>query len=481
MKKTIYSLLAIAALLFSSCESFTELEPKGKNLLTTTDQLEMLLNKEYEGCAYDMRQMAGDMIYAYSNIATTISQPVKTRNVIIWTYDEANMDKMAELTSSDQDYTNFYGYIGTIANPILTKVDAATGTNSVKKQLKCEALTLRAWSFYMLVNKFAKAYNPATAATDPGIILMTEDKDIQTAQPKSTVEEVYQQILNDINEAIDLDGLPEVAVNKMRFCKSAAYAVKALTLLSMQKYDEAEEVAKQAIALNGNINNYNTSYLGSTQGYMTGGIYPVINRGKKGTEEDYFLNGNLIFFNAYTHETTENFETGHAYKEKMSNMNMMYDYLMDAGQNMLGETGFNMTYDLNSLWNDGGLRSTQMYLTIAECETHKGNYDTAMEYLDKVRVNRIAPAKYQPLKGTVSTKEEAIKHVKQVTMNEDIYSVNIFIDKKRWNQLDGWKQNYSRTLAGKTYTITPDSKMWIFPFPLSVINNNSNITQNYKD
>ena len=481
MKKTIYSLLAIAALLCSSCESFTDLEPKGKNLLTTTDQLEMLLNATYDGCAYDMRQMAGDMIYAYSNIATTISQPVKTRNVIIWTYDEANMDKMAELTSTDQDYTNFYGYIGTIANPILTKVDAATGTNSVKKQLKCEALTLRAWSFYMLVNKFAKAYNPATAATDPGVILMTEDKDIQTAQPKSTVEEVYQQILKDINEAIDLDGLPEVAVNKMRFNKPAAYAVKALTLLSMQKYDEAEEAAKQAIALNGTVNNYNTSYLGSTQGYMTGGIYPVINRGKKGTDEDYFLNGILDFFNGYTPATMANFEEGHAYKEKMSNMNMIYDYLMDAGQNMLGETGFNMTYDLNSLWNDGGLRSTQMYLAIAECETHKGNYDTAMEYLDKVRINRIGPAKYQPLKGTVSTKEEAIKHVKQVTMNEDIYSVNIFIDKKRWNQLDDWKQDYSRTLAGKTYTIKPDSKMWIFPFPQSVINNNPQITQNYKE
>ena len=94
MKKTIYSLLAITALLFSSCESYTELEPKGKNLLTTTDQLEMLLNKEHEGCSSDMRQMAGDMIYAYNNVATIISQPVKTRNVIIWTYDEANMDKM---------------------------------------------------------------------------------------------------------------------------------------------------------------------------------------------------------------------------------------------------------------------------------------------------------------------------------------------------------------------------------------------------
>lgn len=481
MKKTIYSLLAVVALMLTSCEDFTDLQPKGKNLLTTTDQLEMLLNSEFRGCGSDMREMAGDMIYAYSNIATAISQPVKTRNVIIWTYDEANMDKMAELTTSDNDYSNFYGYIGTIANPILNKIDDASGPEATQKQLKCEALTLRAWSFYMLVNKFAKAYNPTTAASTPGIILMTEDKDIQTAQPKSTVEEVYTQILKDINEAIELDGLPDVAVNKMRFNKPAAYAVKALTLLNMQKWDEAEEAAKQALAINSAVNDYNSSYQGTTQGYIIGGTYSVINRDKKGTDEDYFLNGGLEFYNAYTPTTMANFEEGHAYKEKMGNMNMAYDYLMDAGESMLGESGFNFTYDLNSLWNDGGLRSTQMYLAIAECETHKGNYDTAMEYLDKVRINRIDPAKYQPLNGTVSTEADAITHVKQVTMNEDIYSVNIFIDKKRWNQLDGWKQDYSRTLAGKTYTIKPDSKMWVFPFPMSVMNNNDQITQNYNE
>ena len=167
MKKIIYSLLAVAALTLSSCEDFTDLQPKGKNLLTTTDQLEMLLNAEVSSCSSDMRQMAGDMIYAYSNIATTISQPVKTRGVIIWTYDEASMDKMAELTANDGDYSTFYGYIGTISNPILTKIDEASGSEAAKKQIKCEALALRAYSFYMLINKFAKAYDPSTAATIP--------------------------------------------------------------------------------------------------------------------------------------------------------------------------------------------------------------------------------------------------------------------------------------------------------------------------
>ena len=479
MKKTIYSILAAVTLLLTSCEDFTDVQPKGKNLLSTTDQLEMLLNYEYKGGETDMRIVAGDMIYAYSNLATTIDKPQKTRAVIMWTYDEANMDKMAELTSSDDDYTYYYGLIGKVANPILSQIDAASGDDATKKKLKCEALTLRAWSLYMLVNKFAKAYNPSTAEKDPGIIIMTEDKDIQEAQPKSTVQEVYDQILKDINEAINLDGLPNTAVNKMRISKPAAYAVKALALLSMQNWDEAEAAAKQAIAINGTINDYFNNYKGITTGYFLGNTYDVIDRGKQGTDEDYFFNGNLEFYDPITAEALENFEEGHVYKEKMSNLNMAYDYIMDPAEDMLGQAGFMYTYDLNSRWNDGGLRSPQMYLAIAECEVQKGNIDNAMEYLDKVRVLRIDPAKYQPLKGTVSTKADAIAHVKQVTINEEIYSSNIFIDKKRWNQLDGWKATYSRKLVDKVYSIAPDSKMWIFPFPQNAINNNSLLTQNY--
>ena len=34
--------MAGAALTFTSCEDFTDVQPKGKNLLSTTDQLEML-------------------------------------------------------------------------------------------------------------------------------------------------------------------------------------------------------------------------------------------------------------------------------------------------------------------------------------------------------------------------------------------------------------------------------------------------------
>ena len=99
-----------------------------------------------------------------------------------------------------------------------------------------------------------------------------------------------------------------------------------------------------------------------------------------------------------------------------------------------------------------------MYLIVAEAEIHKGNYDEAMRALDAIRVNRLASETYQPLEGTVTTEADAIRHLKQVSHGENIYSVYNFIHRKRWNQVSGW----------------------IFPFGQNVLANNPNITQNYK-
>ena len=67
----------------------------------------------------------------------------------MWTWDELNQDKMAELTSNDSDYSEFYSIIGRVANPVISKVDEASGSESTKKQLKAEALVLRAYNHYL--------------------------------------------------------------------------------------------------------------------------------------------------------------------------------------------------------------------------------------------------------------------------------------------------------------------------------------------
>ncbi len=445
MKKYIYTLLAGTAFLMASCSDFTDLQPKGKNLLSTTDELAMLLNQEFAYSSSDRQMMCGSIIYASSDVPTLIHQPAKTRSAIIMSWDEANQDRMAELTESDTEYTNYYGYIGTIANPVLARIDDAEGEESVKNQLKCEALVMRAYYHYLLVNKFAKAYNPATAATDPGIPYLYEDQDLEEPVEKSTVQEVYDNILADVEEAITLDALPTVATNRMRMCKPCAYAVKAWALISMQQFDEAETVAKQALALNSTVNNYN-EMLTTFTGYMLGNTYSVLYRPRLECEEDLFFVYNMEVLNAISPDVWNYFEEGHACKDKMCTDLMAYDYLMGMASLLMGLDDYICTYDMDSGWNVDGLKTTHMYLIVAEAEIHKGNYDAAMQALDAIRVNRIDPSVYAPLEGTVTTEEDAIFHLKQTSHGENIYSIYNFMQIKRWNQVEGYKETLTRDI-----------------------------------
>ena len=489
-RNKIYS--AVVGIVFllttTGCSDFTDLQPKGKNLLTTTDQLEMLLNTDqgyYSGLSSsgtDMRLMSGDILYAYSNVFTTLAQPNKTRNTIIWTWDESMQDRMAELTNSDEQYAGYYGIIGRICNPILARVDEAEGPDVVKAQLKAEALTLRAFYHYLLVNKYCKGYNGSNG-DKPGIIYMTEDKDIQIMHEKNSLQECYDLMLKDINDAIALNALQPNGVNAMRVGQAGAYAVKALILMNMLQWNEAEEAAKQSIASYGTIANYyDASLTGSTTGYILGRSYPVINRGNTGCVEDLYLPDREIeLFNSYNPEVWDNMEPGHVFHDRLSVADMMYDYLMPFGPSFTG-LNWQISYDTSSYWNQFGLRTSQMYLVVAEAELHKHNVDAAMEYLDKVRENRINPDVYQPLKGNVTDESDAIAHYKQTAKAEELFTVFGFINYKRWNQVDGWEQTLVRDLGeGYRYTLSPNSPLWIFPFPTSAVNSNPNLTQNYKE
>ena len=109
-----------------------------------------------------------------------------------------------------------------------------------------------------------------------------------------------------------------------------------------------------------------------------------------------------------------------------------------------------------------------------------GQFDEAMGYLDTIREKRFRPADYHPLKGTgINDKATAIAKLKQISHGECAYTFYNFVQRKRWNQLPDYKQNYSHTIDGKTYTITPESTLWIFPFPTSVTSINSLVKQNF--
>lgn len=462
------------AMMMNSCADFTEIDPKGKNLLSSTADLELLLNAEYSVSTTDMQQVCGDVIYATSTLSTLLQPVVKTKFSILVGWDEAGHDNdLPELTASDSYYASCYEYIGRIANPILAKIDDASGSDTDRLAIKAEAYVVRAYFHYLAVQKFAPAYDKATAANTMALAYVKEDQDIKQPTVPVSLEEYYTNIIADIDAALSLNALSEMPLNRMRFGLGSAYAVKALALMAMQEPERAAVEAQNALNVNSTVANYNNMLVDTAD--PVGGSYKSIFRKKMECPEDYFSTDDINFFTSYP--TWDLMEDGHAVRDHFNTMNKAYAPMgMDPSLMMIGVPGYTMTYDLTSSWPTIGLSTPQMYLILAENAIDNNRYDDAMGYLDAIRANRINPAAYAPLQGTVSDKATAITHLKTTAHAEGIFSVWNFINRKRWNRLDDYKETFTRTICGIDMSLTPDSKLWVFPIPQNVINNNPNFT-----
>jgi len=161
----------------------------------------------------------------------------------------------------------------------------------------------------------------------------------------------------------------------------------------------------------------------------------------------------------------------------MSRMYAGYPAYADYGA-MLGLPGWQSPMDFNNYANNGGLDVPQMYLLIAECELRAGSISTAMHWLDLLRAKRL-PADFEKLEGTVTSKADAISWIKKTMSAEFAWTDWVYIFRKRWNTETEWQTTLTRTIGGKTYTLSPTSKLWISAFPLNATEKNPNLTQNW--
>jgi hypothetical protein len=142
----------------------------------------------------------------------------------------------------------YYRCIGN-ANALIENIDNATGPEPDKKRLKAEALAMRAWSYFNLVQIYGKRYVAGAANTQPGVSMPLSANDVKL--PRSTVEEVYTQIHKDLNEALSLFPGASAAPNKSHLSLNSTRGIKARVALTMQDYATAATFAKLVIDAGG--------------------------------------------------------------------------------------------------------------------------------------------------------------------------------------------------------------------------------------
>ena len=163
------------------------------------------------------------------------------------------------ILSTEPEYESVYAGLYTVitrCNFMLDNVDRVRQNTTNDDDLDrldqyCgEAYFARALAYSELIKLFCKAYDPATAANELGVVLKSHyDGDEPTL--RSSLEASYQFILDDLERAAgylkledDFDG---VLYSTPYFCEYTIYALRARVALYMQNWKDAEKYASKVI------------------------------------------------------------------------------------------------------------------------------------------------------------------------------------------------------------------------------------------
>ncbi|MCG8689340.1 MAG: RagB/SusD family nutrient uptake outer membrane protein, partial [Desulfobacterales bacterium] len=269
-----FSLLLLATFtIFWSCDDFIEKEPYFAtpidNAVGSYENLQIAMTAVYNHLT-DLDYLGKRFILSADIRGDDSNLNVENSNRMTSQYDYS-------MTSGSNDARNAWGIMYRVVNQlnfIITNIDLVEdGTQEERDHLKGEALALRAMVHFDIVRLFAQTYSLPGSASDvvvgtpdgngghggvPVITSVTDDP-FTFFPSRSTVKEVYDQVLSDLNASIPLMG--ENGPNYMG--ANAATAIRARVKLYKQDWAGAAEDATAVI----NSGNYSLlepgDYIGS--------------------------------------------------------------------------------------------------------------------------------------------------------------------------------------------------------------------------
>ncbi|WP_113638839.1 RagB/SusD family nutrient uptake outer membrane protein [Nubsella zeaxanthinifaciens] len=468
MKRINYILLLSLMVCLTACEKYTEITPKGAFVVETANDFYQLVSFPNRGYPINNFQYLVDDQWMKESNVIGITPNINTIN---FTFDET-VDRVALLTASSF-YNQAYAYINRW-NTVISLVDNSKGDEKTKQLAKAEAKLLRAYDHFLLVNHYAKAFDPQTAATDGGICIM-DKYDLEAKPKKSTVAEVYSFIQKDIDEA-----LPYLEVKPADIYHPSiafGYAFKAKVHLFKREIAQAKEAAEKSLS-------YNNQIFDLVQYAAQGGptAVPIIAPNNPEVLSYMYMTGYNEMNFAYQYIISPELRTLFGNNDARFNLffNSTNASFLDVGSN----TAYYAVNFNRFFYATVGMKTTEVYLMLAECYARDNKFAEAVDILNKLRAKRILAG------GTVNltvptTRKETMELVINERRKELLLGFNRFFDLKRLNTEPEYEKTITRvfpivnkTVPQKTYTLKPNSRLYIIPFPLNVLRMNPSLTLN---
>lgn len=466
--KKIYCLLITALLFLGACDDKLDIVPKGKTTLDNIEDLETLLEESWMlKSTISFETLCGNTYPKLYQTPEMILSDKTTVEYAMLAGDESV--NRIDLATEDYNYETLYSYINAM-NVIISKADGVSGNADAKRRVKAEALILRAWFHFLVANMYATQYDEATAA-DTGGIAFVDNTNVQEQKTKRNLKQVYEAILADCTDEIIADLRQEAVDNPFRFGAEFGNAVRASVLFQMKRYAEALPYAKKAVAINGKLEDRTKAFNNFEW------IIPH-------TSPNYYL---LIYHNnsnigewgglVCTPDFARDIEPNDVLLQ-LGSFNLNQGWEDSKGY---GPEGSYMCTSWDVHYNTYGIRTENMYYLIAECLIRDGQYRAGLRFVDEVRNLRLLPNDDIYFdRDDITTEAQAMELLqknKRVEMFTTIYN---YLDRKRWNSEPEYREDVIHDCGnGVVFTVKPESKLWISPFPKTATNYNKSLTQNF--
>lgn len=265
MKNKIYNLFIMSILLLSlsGCDDYLDITPVGQVIPNKTSEYRGLIN-----AAYKLVPQHKAMLNMRGNQFKPEDDPWGMgldgfdvyKDIYMW--NDLNTDNAK---TREYPYMPFYQVIFHTNEIINNGPNASEDGTENLNQVIGEAYALRAYMYFELANMYAPVYDKETAATVKAIPITTEI-DIEQKFPKATLEEVYNLILFDLDNAELLMKVEQqTGDNKYRFSLESLYALESRVYLYMQEWEKSAEAAQEALSIDNALEDMNSSdYMSNT-------------------------------------------------------------------------------------------------------------------------------------------------------------------------------------------------------------------------
>ena len=423
----------------------------------------------YSGYLTLCPDIQADLVYAVQGNTNTYGT--------LWQWDIRSTNSEIEAV-----YAALYRIIGR-CNFYLDKVDGLRASLTDDAEIQYldyytgEVYCARALAYSELIKCFCKAYDPATAETELGVVLADSYSGEKPAK-RASLKESYEFVINDLKKAEEMLDEENDGYDAPYFTNASAHAIHARTALYMQDWDAAVEHATVLVESDAFALASARSYVTADQTYLQ---YMWTNDAS--FEGLWRIGYTATSYGAAQGSVFLNFTTDYTYYypdyvpaqwvlNLYSSGDMRYNaYFANA------QTGYphqlvwpllikyygnealmqNMIYHVNM---PKPLRLAEQYLIRAEAYCRKGNYSAASADLTALREARFSTG------GSISVNAGNW----QETISDERVR-ELYMEGFRLHDLKRWGKGFERTPQSQTQSegsslkIEADDPLFVWPIP----------------